>query len=259
MLAPRDRAILEHQLAQANVESERQRTQAEADFKSLKDKSTRDLDAIKADLKMQKVSSKSVEVRNKDLASQLEKLTSESSARDKENERLLADALRLARTLKDSAEKLLEAIRSSSLASSLSLQFLNNQETGQPSTTSSTSSLEIPIPASSLAIRKELDIIARFDIRSFEEVILKSFKLVKKWQQKATECVPPACRGTPYWDDLTDFRLVFPLEVPRQGQGQDRDWTLLLKRPCPLPPDAQLHRSCPTLGGVQRQLPALLP
>lgn len=135
---------------------------------------------------MQKVQSKAVEVRNKELVGQLEKALADAATRDNESARLLADALRLARMLKDSAEKLLDAIRSSSLASSLSLQSLTLAPS-EPSAASSTSSLEIPVSASALGVRRELEAIGRFDIRSFEEVILKSFKLVKKWQQKATE------------------------------------------------------------------------
>jgi hypothetical protein len=146
----------------------------------------REVDAIKADLKMQKVQSKSVEVRNKELVAQLEKALADAATKDKESTRLLADAVRLARTLKDSAEKLLDAIRSSSLASSLSLQSLT-LAASEPSAASSTSSLEIPVSASAQGVRRELEAIGRFDLRSFEEVILKSFKLVKKWQQKATE------------------------------------------------------------------------
>lgn len=135
---------------------------------------------------MAKVQSKSVEVRNKELVAQLEKVLADAATKEKESARLLADALRLARTLKESAEKLLDAIRSSSLASSLSLQSLS-LAASEPSATSSTSSLDIPTSASAQGTRRELEAIARFDIRSFEEIVLKSFKLVKKWQQKATE------------------------------------------------------------------------
>jgi len=135
---------------------------------------------------MQKVQFKSVEVRNKELVAQLEKALADAATKDKESARLLADAVRLARTLKDSAEKLLDAIRSSSLASSLSLQSLT-LAASEPSAASSTSSLEIPDSASAQGVRRELEAIGRFDLRSFEEVILRSFKLVKKWQQKATE------------------------------------------------------------------------
>lgn len=131
-------------------------------------------------------------MRTKDLVAQLERANADAAARDSEHERLLADAVLLARTFKGTAEKLLDAIRSSSLASSLSLQSLTAAAAAtveEPLAASSTSSLGISTSAGAQATRRELEAIGRFDVRSFEEVILKSFKLVKKWQLKATECV----------------------------------------------------------------------
>lgn len=166
----RDRAILEHQISQLHSELDHLKTDSDTSIRSIKDKATRDVDSIRAELKLQKVQTKTHETQKQQLVDKLQTLQTTFT----ERETSIQEVIRVATAFQKTDERLVEILRTSSMGASLSLS---------PSTAPNVDVDSNKSGGYSETIRT----LAAYDLEAFEDIMLRTMKLVKKWQLKCSE------------------------------------------------------------------------
>lgn len=169
---------MEHQIADRQDALDRLKIEQEASLRAHRDKSAREYNSVTAELKMMKAQLREAQSQR----AQAETGLASVQDRSQELERFASEALRIASAFRDSDERLMETIRSSaSLSASLSIKPAASPYLGRLDLTASSSILDSTSATSLLAA------LAGYDRATFEEAMLKTIKLVRKWQKQYAE------------------------------------------------------------------------
>lgn len=183
----RDRAVLEHQIADLQAAFDKLKIDSEISLKAVKDKSTREIDGVKAELKLQKAQLREAQSQRTIAVEESGKIASAAAVREQDLETLFLEAVQVAKSFKEVDERLLDTVRSSSLGSSLSLGSSTLNPPPAPPPVQSDSMVAVGSSPQERMARQTLGALAGYDLRAFEDMVLKTFRLVKKWQQKYSE------------------------------------------------------------------------
>ncbi|CDZ97784.1 Autophagy-related protein 11 [Phaffia rhodozyma] len=182
-----DRAILEHQVSQLQAQLDELKQTSETSLRSVKDRFTRDVDTIRAELKFEKVQSKTFERKAQQLSSEVQTLQASSLEKEQELRLTVEEALKVATALKGADERLVDVLRSSSMGASLALPPL--VPIVSPLTNIEASKVEKTVTGKEKEgqYQESLGRLKAYDVEAFEDLMLKTMKLVKKWQLKCSE------------------------------------------------------------------------
>lgn len=115
----------------------------------------------------------------------------QKTQREKDLEAAALEAVRLAKIFRDVDERLMETLRSSSLASSLTLLSSKSTEPAKPVVVTSSPPPETAANFAQAALlhAEDLAALSSYDLKLFEDTVLKTMKLVTKWIKKSLEYV----------------------------------------------------------------------
>jgi hypothetical protein len=178
-----DRAILEHEITRLQSALSSQKAESFTSLTALTSSHASQLASLQVELDAQRLALVEAETHRQVAQDDLARVAVSEGAQREEIEELR----RVAERFRETDERLLGVLRGSSLGQSLSLPPLVAVETAKKGETAEeqggegrTGGVEGAGPAEELA---------GYDLRFFEETMLKTMKLVRSWQKKYLECV----------------------------------------------------------------------